>query len=161
MSCSSVSRSANAAQAWDRRPRRASLASPSRTPPTTARTTRWPQLASSGRAMYFVARTQGAYARPVAVRVVLAEDSLLVREGVQRLLDLQPGVEVSATCADLDSLLQAVETEQPDVVLTDIRMPPDHHDEGIQAAARFRDTNPELGVVVLSQYAEPAYALAL
>jgi DNA-binding NarL/FixJ family response regulator len=111
--------------------------------------------------MYFVAPGRGAYARDVAIRVVLAEDSLLVREGVRRLLELQPGVEVSATCSDLDSLLAAVETEQPDVVLTDIRMPPDHHDEGIQAAARFRESNPELGVVVLSQYAEPAYALAL
>lgn len=102
-----------------------------------------------------------AYARHVAIRVVLAEDSLLVREGVRRLLELQPGVEVVATCADLESLLAAVESERPDVVLTDIRMPPRRRDEGIQAALDLRATHPGLGVVVLSQYAEPAYALAL
>jgi DNA-binding NarL/FixJ family response regulator len=66
-----------------------------------------------------------------------------------------------ATCGDLQSLLAAVEDEQPDVVLTDIRMPPTGVDEGIQAADRLRTTHPEIGVVVLSQYGEPAYAVAL
>ncbi len=102
-----------------------------------------------------------AYARLVAIRLVIAEDNLLVREGVERLLELQPDIEVAASCEDLGSLLAAVDAERPDVVLTDIRMPPDHGDEGIRAALGLRDTHPELGVVVLSQYAEPAYALAL
>jgi DNA-binding NarL/FixJ family response regulator len=92
---------------------------------------------------------------------VLAEDHYLVREGVRRLLETQPDVEVAAVCGDLDSLLAAVEAERPEVVLTDIRMPPGRVDEGIQAALLLRETNPEVGVVVLSQYSEPAYALAL
>jgi DNA-binding NarL/FixJ family response regulator len=103
----------------------------------------------------------GAYARPVPIRLVIAEDNLLVREGIERLLGLQPDVEVVASCENLGALLAAVESERPDVVLTDIRMPPHHGDEGIQAALRLRGTHPALGVVVLSQYAEPAYALAL
>ena len=94
-------------------------------------------------------------------RVVLADDHFLVREGVARLLANQPDVEVVAVCGDLDSLLAAVDAESPDVVLTDIRMPPDETDEGIQAAVRLRETHPDVGVVVLSQYAEPRYALAL
>jgi DNA-binding NarL/FixJ family response regulator len=97
----------------------------------------------------------------VPIRVVLAEDHYLVREGVRRLLETHPEVEVAATCGDLDSLFAAVEAEQPDVVVTDIRMPPHGLDEGIQAAERLRETNPEVGVVVLSSYAEPRYALAL
>jgi DNA-binding NarL/FixJ family response regulator len=97
----------------------------------------------------------------VPIRVVLAEDSLIVREGIQRLLELDGDVEVVAGCGDLDSLLAAVESERPDVVLTDIRMPPDSSDEGIRAARLLRESHPELGVVVLSQYSEPAYALAL
>ena len=95
------------------------------------------------------------------IRLVLAEDHLLVREGVRRLLETQPDVEVASVCGDLDSLLAAVAAERPDVVVTDIRMPPGSTDEGIQAAARLRETNPEVGVVVLSQYANPIYALAL
>ncbi len=97
----------------------------------------------------------------MAIRVVLAEDNYLVREGVRRLLETAPGIEIAAVCEDLDSLLAAVEAEHPDVVLTDIRMPPNGVDEGIQAAARLRETHPGVGVVVLSQYAEPGYALAL
>ena len=92
------------------------------------------------------------------IRLVLAEDQYLVREGVRRLLETQPDLEVAAVCDDLDSLLAAVEAERPDVVVTDIRMPPGGTDEGIQAAARLRETNPEVGVVVLSQYATPSYA---
>jgi len=95
------------------------------------------------------------------IRVVLAEDHFLLREGIRRLLDAQPEIEVAGVCGDLESLLATVDAERPDVVVTDIRMPPDGVDEGIQAAARLRDTHPDTGVVVLSQYAEPGYALAL
>jgi DNA-binding NarL/FixJ family response regulator len=87
------------------------------------------------------------------IRLVLAEDHYLVREGVRRLLETRSDFEVAAVCGDLGSLLAAVEAEQPDVVVTDIRMPPSGTDEGIQAA--------EVGVVVLSQYANPTYVLAL
>jgi DNA-binding NarL/FixJ family response regulator len=95
------------------------------------------------------------------IRVVIAEDHYLVREGIRRLLETQPDVEVAAVCGDLDALLAAVETERPDVVVTDIRMPPGDADEGIRAAERLRATDPDVGVVVLSQYATPSYALAL
>jgi DNA-binding NarL/FixJ family response regulator len=95
------------------------------------------------------------------LRLVIADDHLLVREGVRRLLETDPDIEVAAVCSDLDSLLAAVEAEHPDVVLTDIRMPPGNTDEGIQAAERLRTTDPDVGVVVLSQYAAPSYALAL
>jgi DNA-binding NarL/FixJ family response regulator len=97
----------------------------------------------------------------VAIRVVLAEDHYLVREGVRRLLETDPEIEVAAVSEDLESLLAAVDAERPDVVVTDIRMPPDGLDEGVQAAERLRVTHPDVGVVVLSQYAEPRYALAL
>ena len=102
-----------------------------------------------------------AYPRPMPIRLVLAEDDYLVREGVRRLLETEPEVEVVATCGDLGSLLAAVETARPDVVVTDVRMPPSGTDEGIQAAERLRETNPDVGVVVLSQYASPTYVLAL
>jgi DNA-binding NarL/FixJ family response regulator len=95
------------------------------------------------------------------IRVVLAEDHYLVREGLRRMLESHEDLEVAAVCDDLDSLLAAVDTESPDVVVTDIRMPPGDTDEGIQAAARLRETHPKTGVVVLSQYAAPNYLLAL
>jgi DNA-binding NarL/FixJ family response regulator len=97
----------------------------------------------------------------VTIRVVLADDHYLVREGVRQLLETEPEIEVAAVCDDLDSLLAAVDEAEPDVVLTDIRMPPSGVDEGVRAAERLRETHPEIGVVVLSQYAEPRYALAL
>ena len=97
----------------------------------------------------------------VPTRLVLAEDNYLLREGLRRLLETQPDLEVAAVCGDLDSLLAAVDAERPDVVLTDIRMPPKGVDEGIQAAERLRETHPDVGVVVLSHYADPGYALAL
>jgi len=97
----------------------------------------------------------------VPIRLVLAEDNYLVREGVRRLLETQPDLEVVAACGDLGSLLAAVDEQRPDVVVTDIRMPPGGANEGIQAAERLRETHPETGVVVLSQYANPSYALAL
>jgi DNA-binding NarL/FixJ family response regulator len=102
-----------------------------------------------------------AYSRRVAIRLVLAEDHYLVREGMRRLLEAEPDIEVAAVCGDLASLLEAVDREHPDVVVTDIRMPPGHGDEGIQAARLLRSIRPDLGVVVLSQYADPGYALAL
>jgi DNA-binding NarL/FixJ family response regulator len=95
------------------------------------------------------------------IRLVIAEDHYLVREGVKRLLETQPDLEVAAACGDLDSLLAAVKEEKPDVVVTDIRMPPSNVDEGIRAAEQLRETDPDVGVVVLSQYANPTYALAL
>ena len=97
----------------------------------------------------------------MAIRIVVAEDHFLVREGVRRLLESQDELEVVAACGDLDELLESVESERPDVVVTDIRMPPGNTDEGIQAAERLRESHPEVGVVVLSQYLEPSYALAL
>jgi len=97
----------------------------------------------------------------VTIRVVVAEDSLLVREGIATLLQHQPDIELVALCEDYDGLLASVAAQDPDVVLTDIRMPPTGTDEGIRAAAAIRETNPKVGVVVLSQFAEPAYALAL
>ena len=97
----------------------------------------------------------------MAIRIVVAEDNYLVREGLRRLLETQPGIDVVATCGDLDALLRAVDAERPDVVLTDIRMPPGDEDEGIQAAERLRTSHPETGVVVLSQFSDPEYALAL
>jgi len=95
------------------------------------------------------------------LRLVIAEDHLLVREGVRTLLEADPELDVVAVCGDLDSLFAAVEAERPDVVVTDIRMPPGDSDEGIQAADRLRTTHPDVGVVVLSQFATPSYALAL
>jgi DNA-binding NarL/FixJ family response regulator len=97
----------------------------------------------------------------VPIRLVLAEDHYLVREGIRRLLETEPDLEVAAVCSDLDSLLAAVDAQRPDVVVTDIRMPPGGIDEGIRAAMGLRESHPEIGVVVLSQYAQPSYALAL
>ncbi|HLZ95393.1 MAG TPA: response regulator transcription factor [Candidatus Dormibacteraeota bacterium] len=95
------------------------------------------------------------------IRVVFAEDSLLVREGVRQLLATVPEIDLVAVCDDRDSLLSAIETTRPDAVLTDIRMPPGNSDEGIEVAARLRETNPRTGVVVLSQFSEASYALRL
>jgi DNA-binding NarL/FixJ family response regulator len=95
------------------------------------------------------------------VRVALAEDNTLLREGVAQLLERAADIELVGAVADLPALLALIDDEKPDVVVTDIRMPPTGTDEGIQVAKRLRDDRPEVGVVVLSQYAEPAYALAL
>ena len=97
----------------------------------------------------------------MTIRVVLAEDNYLVREGVLRLLQEEDDLEVVAACEDLPSLERAIDEHEPDVVVTDIRMPPDNSDEGIQVANRLRAASPETGVVALSQFAEPEYALAL
>ena len=95
------------------------------------------------------------------IRVVLAEDNYLLREGVTKLVELQPELELAGVCGDYDGLLELIEKEEPDVVVTDIRMPPTGTDEGIRAAAHLREQYPETGVVVLSQYDNPSYALAL
>jgi DNA-binding NarL/FixJ family response regulator len=95
------------------------------------------------------------------LRIVIGEDSLIVREGVRQLLATDPDVEVVAAVADADSLRDACERHEPDVVLTDIRMPPTNTDEGIRLASELRDTQPRIGVVVLSQFSDPLYALSL
>ena len=95
------------------------------------------------------------------IRVVLADDSYLLREAVSRVLEAADCIELVSTCADRDTLVAAVEEQRPDVVVTDIRMPPTNTEEGLQVAAELRHTHPEIGVVVLSQYAEPEYGLAL
>jgi DNA-binding NarL/FixJ family response regulator len=98
----------------------------------------------------------------MTIRVVLAEDNYLVREGVQKLLAEAPDrVEVVGSCRDLPELETAITDRNPDVVVTDIRMPPTGSDEGLRIAERLRAERPHVGVVVLSQYAEPQYALAL
>jgi DNA-binding NarL/FixJ family response regulator len=97
----------------------------------------------------------------MGLRVVVADDSLLVREGVVRVLSTAPDIEVVASCADYDSALAATDELDPDVVLTDIKMPPTSTDEGIRLATALRETHPSTGVIVLSQFSEPGYVLAL
>jgi DNA-binding NarL/FixJ family response regulator len=95
------------------------------------------------------------------IRVLLAEDSYVVREGVRALIETQEVLELVGTCGDLPQLTTAVEQLRPDVVLTDIRMPPTLTDEGIRAAQWLRHEHPAIGVVVLSQYVEASYAVRL
>jgi DNA-binding NarL/FixJ family response regulator len=95
------------------------------------------------------------------IRIVLAEDNALLREGISRLIDAQEDLELVGVASDLPGLLELVGTSLPDVLVTDIRMPPTGTDEGIQAAAWLRVHHPAIGVVVLSQFTSPAYALAL
>ena len=92
---------------------------------------------------------------------MLAEDSVLLRDGLARLFQQSEEIELLGTCGTYDELVALVDEVHPDVVLTDIRMPPSHTDEGIRAARWMRDAHPSIGVVVLSQYASPAYAYAL
>ena len=97
----------------------------------------------------------------MSIRLVLAEDSYLMREGITSLLDVEDSLELVASCENYDELIEAVDEHRPDVVITDIRMPPTGTDEGVRAANLFRERYPEMGVVVLSQYAEPEYAVSL
>ena len=97
----------------------------------------------------------------MALRIILAEDSLLMREGVAAVLALDDELDLVASCSDYDELVAAVAKDPPDVVITDIRMPPTQTDEGIRAANLIRSEYPKVGVVVLSQYVEPEYALSL
>jgi DNA-binding NarL/FixJ family response regulator len=99
--------------------------------------------------------------RTMPITVMLAEDSYLVREALTQLLQDDPDIEVAAVTADAAALASAIEREEPDVVLTDIFMPPAEGAEGIHLAARLRESHPDVGVVILSQYAEPSYALEL
>jgi len=96
-----------------------------------------------------------------SIRIVLAEDNALLREGVAKLFEAQDDVDLVGTAGDLPDLLALIDETKPDVVVTDIRMPPTGTDEGIKAALYVRDNHPTVGVVVLSQYSNPAYALAL
>ena len=95
------------------------------------------------------------------IRVVIAEDSYVIREVLTTTLSAAPQLELVAICTNGKELQTAIDTWDPDVVLTDIRMPPSRTDEGTRIAAKLRETHPNVGVVVLSQYAEPAYALSL
>src|SRR5947207_6314239 len=95
------------------------------------------------------------------IRVVLGDDSFLAREGITRVLDSIEDVELVATCSELDDLRETVERDKPDAVLTDIRMPPTNTDEGIRFQGELRSSHPEVGGVVLSQHADPSYAMAL
>lgn len=97
----------------------------------------------------------------MTLRLVLAEDNALLRDGLARLIRSQPDLELAGVAADFGQLIEITDKEQPDVVITDIRMPPTSTDEGIRAANQLRVTRPGTGVVVLSQYANPEYALAL
>ena len=97
----------------------------------------------------------------MTLSVVVAEDDLLTREGLRSLLSATDGIELVAVCADYDELMAAVAEHAPDVVLTDIRMPPTGTDEGVRASDELRSSHPATGVVVLSQYDDPEFALAL
>jgi DNA-binding NarL/FixJ family response regulator len=101
------------------------------------------------------------YRDAVAIRVVLAEDNALLRQGLTRLIQSDPDLELVGSATDLPQLLDLVDAEEPDVVVSDIRMPPSGTDEGIRMAAGLREKRPGTGVVLLSQHAEAAYALAL
>src|SRR4051794_15462998 len=134
-----------------------------RTPTRVVRTRKTPARVALGLrcATPWACRLPVRYGGLMPVRVVLGEDSLIVREGVQQLLASDSEIDVVAAVGDLDALRTACERDTPDVVVTDIRMPPTLTDEGIRIAAELRVTHPEVGVVVLSQYADPVYALAL
>jgi DNA-binding NarL/FixJ family response regulator len=117
------------------------------------------RLSWSTRKSYFCHVTR-AVGHPISV--VIGEDDFLVREGIRRVLE-EDGEEfrVVALCGDFGSLVTTIARVRPNVVVTDIRMPPTHRDEGIRLAAHLRDTQPAVGVVVLSQFAGPSYALQL
>lgn len=114
------------------------------------------KVAPPGVSPWATARAPGA-----TLRVVVADDSYLIREAVTQILASEPDVEVVGGCADGETLLRLVGEQQPDVVVTDVRMPPSGDDEGIRVANHLRTNAPRTGVVVLSQYGEPRYALEL
>jgi len=95
------------------------------------------------------------------IRVAIADDDLLVREGIEHVLAAAASVDVVAVTADYDAVMAAVERDAPDVVVTDIRMPPQHADEGVRVALELRKSHPAIGVIVISHHIEPEYALAL
>jgi DNA-binding NarL/FixJ family response regulator len=98
---------------------------------------------------------------PSPIRLAIGEDMFLMREALQSIVSGLPGIEVVGFYGDRDSLLAAIDREQPDAVLTDIRMPPSGTDEGIQVARALHETHPRIGVVVLSQFVDASYVLAL
>lgn len=100
-------------------------------------------------------------APPQPIRVVVAEDAYVIREFLTATLSSTPDLELVAVCTNGKELQTAIAVWHPDVIVTDIRMPPSGAEEGIRVAAQLRETHPDVGVVVLSQYAEPSYALAL
>lgn len=95
------------------------------------------------------------------VRVVITDDEYLVREGARSVLSSVPGIDVVGLAGNPAELYRTIETDPPDVVVLDIRMPPTHKTEGIDAARRIRGTHPGIGIVILSQFADPEYALEL
>lgn len=97
----------------------------------------------------------------MSLSLVVADDHFLVREGVRQMLAAHPDIKVVATCGDLPELIDAVGQHEPDVVLTDIRMPPGHLDEGVRFAMECRADHPDVGIILLSQYAQPTYVRAL
>ncbi len=103
----------------------------------------------------------GVPPRPGRIRVAVADDSYLVREALGHVLEAEESIDLVAACDGAEALLAVIDDERPDVVVTDIRMPPTHTDEGLRLAQRLRDDHPEMGVVVLSQFADPRYGLAL
>jgi DNA-binding NarL/FixJ family response regulator len=120
---------------------------------------RW--TGAAGKGARLCERREVGMLRAVPIRIILGEDSYIVREGLRQVLAGAPQLELVAECGDADALLREIEDRQPDVVLTDIRMPPTLTDEGIKLAAHLRVTHPHIGVVVLSQYADPGYVLEL
>jgi DNA-binding NarL/FixJ family response regulator len=95
------------------------------------------------------------------VRVVVADDDLLVREGIEHLLGSEDEIDLVAVASDREELMDAIEREDPDVVVTDIRMPPQHATEGVDIARALRKSSPRTAVIVVSHYVEPEYALGL
>ena len=102
-----------------------------------------------------------AAAGATVIRVALADDSYLVRSALTHLLDAAAGIEVISACESREALQKVIDADRPDVVVTDIRMPPSNTDEGLQIAAELKHTHPGIGVVILSQYSDPQYGLAL
>jgi DNA-binding NarL/FixJ family response regulator len=136
-----------------------SLGSSRRTSPTTTTILLWQTVKDPGTQMRANTLEKQDPARPI--RVVTAEDSYVVREFLTTMLEAAPEVELVAVCSNRNELDDAIASLHPDVLITDIRMPPSGGEEGISVAARLRECDPHVGVVVLSQYAEPEYALAL
>lgn len=97
----------------------------------------------------------------MTIRILVADDSYLAREGIARILEDEDDIDIVEECEDLDALRRAVEKHEPDVVVADVRMPPTGTDEGIQIAAELRESHPKVGVLVLSQVADSAYAMEL
>ena len=99
--------------------------------------------------------------RTEPIRVVIADDAHVIREGLAATLSTAPDIELVGICSDGNELSAAIAAQHPDVVITDLRMPPGGDNEGIRIASRLRKTDPDVGIIVLSQYVESAYAVAL